>query len=177
MPKKIKEENQVNAQAGPSKHPLCQKCKKPGHTTGEHCDDYKLSFTPATSQPKKKSGGCKKKDYKGKGKAKQHNDAVQVISIAEQDSDNKSTGYALHTAEAGWSVLTSNQISSSECPLRTEHLRKKELDDDYACRQALCALVYDPYNNDDNYGYEHFKLYTDSITKCHYLPTSITNKL
>ena len=69
-------------------------------------------------------------------------------------------------------MLTSNQnISSSECPLHAECLRKKkELDDDYACRQALCALVYDAYNDDDNYGYKHFKLYTDSISKCHACP-------
>ena len=88
----------------------------------------------------------------------------------EQDSDNESIGYASHTAETGWSVLTSYpNVSSSECPLHTEHLRK-ELDDDYACRQALCAPVYDPYNDDDNYGYEHFEFYTSSITKCHSCP-------
>ena len=71
MLKKIKEEKQVNAQAGPSKHPICQKCKKPGHTTGEHHDEYRLSFTPATSVLKKKSEGHKKKDYKGQGKTVQ----------------------------------------------------------------------------------------------------------
>ena len=75
----------------------------------------------------------------------------------EQDSDDESEGCTSNTADAGWSMLTSNQmVSSSECPLCTERLRKKkELDDDYACRQALCAPVYNPYNDDDNYGYEH----------------------
>ena len=172
MPKKHKEEKHVNAQAGPSKRPICQKCKKPGHTTGEHRDDYKPSFTPASSQPKKKFRGNKKKDYKGKGKVNQRNDTIQVISIAEQDSDGESTGCASHTAEAGWSVLTSDQlVSSSECPLRAERLRKKkELDDDYARRQALCAPMYDPYNDDDNYGYKHFTLYQSSITKCQTCP-------
>ena len=108
----------------------------------------------------------------------QCNDTIQVISIVEQSSDNESTGYASHTAEAGWSVLTSNQlVSSSECPLRAERLRKKkELDDDYARRQALCAPVYDPYNNDDNYGYEHFEFYTSSITKCHSCPQVSQNR-
>ena len=64
MLKKVKEEKPVNAQASPSKQPICQKCKKLGHTMGEHHDDYRLSFTPATSQPKKKSGGHKRKIIK-----------------------------------------------------------------------------------------------------------------
>ena len=34
MPKKVKEEKQTNAQAGPSKCPICQKCKKLGHNYG-----------------------------------------------------------------------------------------------------------------------------------------------
>ena len=45
MPKEAKKEKQQNAQAGPSCKPLCQKCKKTGHTTSEHRDDYHPSIS------------------------------------------------------------------------------------------------------------------------------------
>ena len=143
---------------------MCQKCKKTGHTTSEHQDDYRPSYTPAASTPKKKLGGKKKKDYKGKGR--QQNNTVQVASIVELDSDSD-TGYTSHTAEAGWSMLTSKpNILTSESPSVLEHLRKKELDDDYARRQALCAPMYSAYNDDDNYGREHYTYYNDVTHKC-----------
>ena len=172
MPKEARKEKQQNAQAGPSKKPLCQKCKKTGHTTSEHQDNYHPTYSlhspsPPLNLPKKKSQGKKKKDYKGKGK--QCNNIIQVASIVKLDSDNESdTGYASQTAEAGWSVLTSTpNILTSESSSGHEHWKKKkELDDDYARRQALCAPMYSAYNDNDNYGHEHYTYYTDVTHKC-----------
>ena len=171
MPREAKKERQQNAQAGPSKKPLCQKCKKTGHTTSEHRDNYRPTYnmhSPPSVQnplPKKKSQGKKKKDFKGKGK--QRNNAEQVASIVKLNSDSD-TGYALQTAEAGWSVLTCkpNILSSESSSVHECWKRKKDLDDDYACRQALCTPMYSTYNNDDNYGHKHYTYYTDVTHKC-----------
>ena len=173
MPREVKKERQQNMQAGPSKKPLCQKCKKTGHTTSEHRDNYhptySLHLPPSIQNPlPKKKSQRKKKDYKGKGK--QRNDTVQVASIVELDSDDENdTGYASQTAEAGWSVLTStpNILTSESSSVHERWKRKKELDDDYARRQALCEPVYSAYNDDDNYGHEHYTYYTDVTHKCY----------
>ena len=171
MPREAKKERQQNVQAGPSKKPLCQKCKKTGHTTSEHQDNYHPTYNihsplPAQNPLPKKKSQRKKKDYKGKGK--QHNDTVQVASIVQLDSDDESdTGYASQTAEAGWSMLTSTpNILTSESSSVHERWKKKELDDDYACRQAPCAPMYSAYNNDDNYGHKHYTYYTGVTHKC-----------
>ena len=176
MPKEVKKDKQKNTQAGPSQRPICQKCKKTGHTTNEHWDNYHPSFTPAASTPKKKSFGKKKKDNKGKGK--QHNDTAQVTSIVTLNTDSEDeTGYASQTAEAGWSVLTSKpNILTSDSPLVHEHYRKKkDLDDDYAHSQALCAPMYSAYNDDDNYGYKHYTYYKDVTSKSQSPQVSNTN--
>ena len=180
MPREAKKERQQNAQAGPSKKLLCQKCKKTGHTTSEHRDNYRPTYSlhsPPSIQnplPKKKSQR-KKKDYKGKGK--QHNDTVQVASIVELDSEDEDTGYASQTAEAGWSVLTStpNILTSESSSVHERWKRKKELDDDYARRQVPCKPEYSAYNDDDNYGHEHYTYYTDVTHKCQCPSVSKTN--
>ena len=58
-------------------------------------------------------------------------------------------------------ILTLESSSVHEC-----WKKKKDLDDDYAHRQALCELVYSAYNDDDNYGHEHYTYYNDMTLKC-----------
>ena len=81
------------------------------------------------------------------------------------------------SAEAGWSVLmsTPNILTSESSSVHERWKRKKELDDDYARRQALCEPVYSAYNNDDNYGHEHYTYYTDVTHKCQCPLVSKTN--
>ena len=71
MPREVKKERQQNVQAGPSKKPLCQKCKKTGHTTSEHRDNYHPTYSfhspPSIQNPlPKKTSQKRRKIIKGR---------------------------------------------------------------------------------------------------------------
>ena len=146
------------------------------HSTKDHIDGYKHpNATPQAgpSQPKKPfTKGKGKKDYKGKGKQRA-NAAEQVASIvmlnSKGETDNEDTGYASQTAEAGWSVTTQSILNADSSSLLEDerYMRRKQMDDEYACRLATAPKEeYDPYYDDDNYGWEHWTNYTSRETKC-----------
>ena len=92
---------------------------------------------------------------------------------SDGDSDNEDTGYASQTAEAGWSMTTQSIINADSSSLHEEYMRRKNMDDEYARRLATAPKEeYDPCNDDDNYGWEHWTSYngceTTQCSKCNH---------
>ena len=182
--KEEKKEN--NAFAGLSKvnKPRCKTCNG-RHSTKDHIDGYKHPNAPPQAGPsqlkKPFTKGKGKKDYKGKGK-QQANTAEQVASIVELDSDDDITdGYASQTAEASWSVLTPSTPIAESCSLHEQYMRRKNLDDEYAHRLATAPKEeYNPCNDDDNYGWEHWTSYngceTTQCSRCNHQDQSRSSK-
>ena len=173
MPKFKEERKENNAFAGPSKvnKLQCETCNG-RHSTKDHIDGYKRPNAPphaSPSQPKKPfTKGKGKKDYKGKGKQRA-NATEQVASIVELDSDDDiADGYTSTHAEAGWSVLTPSTPTAESCSAHDRYMRRKALDEEYAHRLATAPKEeYDPCNDDDNYGWEHWTSYNGcETTRC-----------
>jgi len=116
-----------NVQAGPS-CPRCKKCSG-HHSTMDHHDDYKKTFTPNTATgpstfPLKNQGGGKgkgggkkgkgKQPYEGKGKQRQNaaEQTAQIVKLQGDSDDESDAGCTSTVAEAGWSVLTPSQLTS-----------------------------------------------------------------
>ena len=77
---------------------------------------------------------------------------------SQGETDNEDTGYASQTAEAGWSVTTQSILNADSSSLLEDerYMRRKQMDDEYARRLATAPKEeYDPYYDDDNYGWEH----------------------
>ena len=84
------------------------------------------------------------------------------------DSDVEDTGYTSQTAEAGWSMTTQSILNTDSSSLHERYMRRKQMDDEYACRLTTALKEeYDPCNDDINYGWENWTSYTScEPTKC-----------
>jgi len=186
MPTMKKEQN---AQAGPSR-PRCKKCQG-RHSTVDHRDDYKKTFTPnaaagPSSFPPKNQGGGKGKGggkkgkgkpYKGKGKQRQNaaEQTAQIVELQGDSNDESDTGSVSNIAETGWSVLTPSQLAAESVlrSVRNDLARRKRDDEEYAHRLAMRPPTPDDrtilYQNDgfvcDQYNDESFDSYTLCTSK------------
>jgi len=188
----LKEQKEQNAQAGPSR-PRCKKCSG-HHSTTDHRNDYKKTFTPnaaagpSTFPPKnqgggkgkgggKKGKGKGKQPYKGKGKQRQNaaEQTAQIVKLQGDSDDESDAGSILNIPETGWSVLTQSQLAT-ELTLRSVHndlARQKRDDEDYAHRLAMRPRTPDDgtikYHDDgfvcDQYNNESFDCYTLCTSK------------
>ena len=100
---------------------------------------------------------------------------------SDGDSDNEDTGYASQTAEAGWSMETQSTLNTDSSSLHERYMQRKQVDDEYARRLATAPKEdYDPYYNDDNYGWEHWTSYisceTTKCSNCHQKDQSGSSK-
>ena len=87
---------------------------------------------------------------------------------SDGETDDEDTGYTSQTAEAGWFMTTQSILNADSSSLHKRYMRKKQMDDEYAHRLATAPKEeYDPYNNNNNYGWEHWTSYTSrELTKC-----------
>jgi len=185
----LKDRKEQNAQARPSR-PRCKKCSG-RHSTADHRDDYKKTFTPnATAGPstfppknqgggKGKGGGKKGKGKPNKGKGKQHQNAAeqtaQIVELQGDSDDESDAGSISNIPETGWSVLTPSQIATESTlrSVRNDLAKRKRDDEEYAHRLAMRPRTPDDgtikYCDDgfvcDQYNDESFDCYTLCTSK------------